>query len=176
MVIFTYLQARGGGEGLVSKELSQLIASLDLITLVFLRPERSGDILELPRLNVVVFVLPAMNVPLNSISVVAYHESEVVCQQLYHGLLLRTFFLLSKHVQNSHYWFQSVPQHCAHFLDSKLEATIADKKDGSTVRTVILSSQCGTLASSNRVPDTAPKHLTHSSNSFGKPCFPYSEV
>ena len=128
---------------MVRKELGELVSGLDSISLVLiLYPEYLRHVHEVPFLDVVVALFPAMDIPFNSESLVADHET-MACVSKCHTNYASIITGL-----NLHYWVELVPDHGAHFLHSELNTAIANKKNGPAV-VLFLCSRRSTLAGSN---------------------------
>lgn len=74
----SYLETLRFAEALVGKQLVELIPGLDPVSLVsMLCTEYLRDIDKVPGLDVVVTLIPSVNVPLNGVSLIAYHEAKI---------------------------------------------------------------------------------------------------
>lgn len=73
----THLQTRGRRKDFIPEESPQFIPSPYLVCLifVFLRAKGRGDVHEFPGLDVIVALFPTMDVTLDSVPIIADHES-----------------------------------------------------------------------------------------------------
>lgn len=124
----TYLQIRGRGKFLVCKQLGELLSGLNPVTLILvLGTKCHGQVHKVPFLNVVVALLPSVNISLDGKPFVADHKA-VLRVSKYYGRARDVPIKL-----NLHYGVELIPDHGAHFLESKLETTIANEENGSAV-------------------------------------------
>lgn len=74
----TYLQVWSRGEFFVREDIGKLFSGLCLVSLVLATcPKNRGDILERPRLDVIVACIPPMDISLDRISFVADDKAVV---------------------------------------------------------------------------------------------------
>ena len=79
----SYLERLSVRKFFILQQAKQLLLGMNLMgsVLVGLSTEGGNEVIELPRLNVVVCCIPAVNISLNGVTLVAYHETSSSNQQ-----------------------------------------------------------------------------------------------
>lgn len=121
-----YLETAWTAKVLIGKEVFQLVSGLDAVALVpFCTSENLGNIGIVPRLDVIVALLPSVDVPLNSVTFVANDESREDTSSVLASCNCATQpSFIDWHLHDR---IQLIPQHRADFLNCQLSASIADE-------------------------------------------------
>ena len=114
---------------MVCKQFGEFLSCLNPVTLVLvLSTKRQGQVHKVPFLDVIVVLFPSVDVSLDGKSFVAEHKAVLRVSKC-HGRARDDVPIKL----NLHYGFELIPDHGAHFLDSKLETAIANEENGPAV-------------------------------------------
>lgn len=170
----TYLKTAWAAKVLIGEEVLQLVSGLDAVALVpFSTPEDLGNIGIVPGLDIIVALLPSVDVPLNSVTFVTNDESggDTSSALASSNCMTQPCFI----VWYLHDRIQLIPKHRADFLNRQLSASIPDEKN-STAVILFLGGQRGTLASTHRISNASPEYLTDCRDMGGEASFPDAKV